>query len=51
MAARDRPRAVADYAMERMVADVAGVIDVLSPDDRAVVLGHDWGAPIVWNTR
>ena len=46
----DRPRQVADYAMERMVADVAGVIELLSPDAKAVVLGHDWGAPIVWNT-
>jgi len=46
----DRPRQVADYAMERMVADVAGVIELLSPGERAIVLGHDWGAPIVWNT-
>jgi len=46
----DRPRQVADYAMERMVADVAGVIELLSPGEQAVVLGHDWGAPIVWNT-
>lgn len=46
----DRPRQVADYAMERMVADVAGVIERLSPGAKAVVLGHDWGAPIVWNT-
>src|SRR5512135_586980 len=41
----DRPRQVADYAMERMVADVAGVIELLSPGEKAVVLGHDWGAP------
>lgn len=46
----DRPRQVADYAMERMVADVTGVIELLSPGEPAVVLGHDWGAPIVWNT-
>ena len=45
-----KPKAVADYAMERMVADVAGVIESLSPGKPAVVLGHDWGAPIVWNT-
>jgi pimeloyl-ACP methyl ester carboxylesterase len=46
----DRPAAVADYAMERMVADVTGVIEALSPGKPAIVLGHDWGAPIVWNT-
>lgn len=45
-----RPADVADYAMECMVDDVAGVIARLSPDAPAVVLGHDWGAPIVWNT-
>jgi pimeloyl-ACP methyl ester carboxylesterase len=36
--------------MEHMVDDVAGVIDALSPGQPAVVVGHDWGAPIVWNT-
>ncbi len=46
----DKPKAVADYAMERMVADVAGVIEHLSPSQPAIILGHDWGAPIVWNT-
>ncbi len=46
----DKPHRVADYAMEHMVRDVAGVIDALSPGAPAVVVGHDWGAPIVWNT-
>jgi len=46
----DKPEEIADYAMERMVGDVAGVIEALSPGQRAVVLGHDWGAPIVWNS-
>jgi pimeloyl-ACP methyl ester carboxylesterase len=46
----DRPTEVADYAMERMVSDVAGVIEVLSPGKPAIILGHDWGAAIVWNT-
>jgi len=46
----DRPAQVADYSMAHMVADVTGVIDALSPGERAIILGHDWGAPIVWNT-
>jgi pimeloyl-ACP methyl ester carboxylesterase len=46
----DMPHAVADYAMEHMVGDVVGVIDALSPAAPAAVVGHDWGAPIVWNT-
>ena len=45
-----RPEAIEAYDMEHMVADVAGVIETLSPDAPAVLVGHDWGAPIVWNT-
>jgi len=30
-------------------ADVAGVIDALG-EKQAILIGHDWGAPIAWNT-
>ena len=46
----DKPRDIAAYDMEHMVGDVAGVIAALAPGERAVVIGHDWGAPIVWHT-
>ncbi|HEX7760238.1 MAG TPA: alpha/beta hydrolase [Caulobacteraceae bacterium] len=46
----DKPQPVGDYAMQNIVGDVAGVIEALSPGERAVLIGHDWGAPIVWNT-
>jgi pimeloyl-ACP methyl ester carboxylesterase len=46
----DKPHPVEAYAMECMVADLAGVIEALSPDAPAVIIGHDWGAPIVWST-
>ncbi|MFZ2031711.1 MAG: alpha/beta fold hydrolase [Vitreimonas sp.] len=46
----DKPQPVEAYAMKEMTADVAGVIDALSPDRPAVVIGHDWGAPIAWHT-
>ena len=46
----DKPPKVSDYAMEHMVADVAGAIEALSPGQPAVIVGHDWGAPIVWNS-
>ena len=46
----DRPHPVKAYDMEHMVADVAGVIEQLSPDGQAILIGHDWGAPIVWNS-
>lgn len=41
---------VADYSMEAIVADVRGVADALSPGRPAVLIGHDWGAPIVYNS-
>lgn len=46
----DKPHAVEAYAMKEIAADVAGVIDALSPGRPAVIIGHDWGAPIVWHT-
>ena len=36
--------------MENLTADVAGVVEALSPGQPAVLIGHDWGAPIVWHT-
>ena len=48
--ASDKPPGVADYSLAQITADVAGVVEQLSPDGAAVLIGHDWGAPIVWNT-
>lgn len=45
-----KPHPVASYSMEQMIADVTGVIESTSADKRAILVGHDWGAPIVWNT-
>ena len=41
---------VADFSMEKIVADVRGVADALSPGRPVVLIGHDWGAPIVYNS-
>ncbi|MBI1250291.1 MAG: alpha/beta fold hydrolase [Alphaproteobacteria bacterium] len=41
---------VADYAMEHMVADILSVGQALSPDRKFIIVGHDWGAPMVWTT-
>src|SRR5579863_2111744 len=46
----DKPPRIADYSMERMISDVVGVIEALSPERRGILIGHDWGAPIVWNS-
>lgn len=44
-----RPPEIADYALEHLAADVAGLITALGHED-AVVIGHDWGAPVAWHT-
>jgi len=46
----EKPREVAAYDMENLTADVAGVADALAPGEPAILVGHDWGAPIVWNS-
>ena len=46
----DKPDAVADYAMEQLVNDIAAVGQALQPDAPAILVGHDWGAPQVWNS-
>jgi pimeloyl-ACP methyl ester carboxylesterase len=33
-----------------MIADILGVGQALSPGRKFVLLGHDWGAPMVWQT-
>lgn len=43
------PAAIEAYAMTALVGDVVAIIDDLGVGD-AVVFGHDWGAPIAWNT-
>jgi pimeloyl-ACP methyl ester carboxylesterase len=43
-----KPTEVSAYSMRELTSDVAAVIDALG--GRAILVGHDWGAPIVWNT-
>ncbi len=45
----DKPYEIEAYDMANMTADMAGLIDALG-EDQAAVIGHDWGAPIAWNT-
>ncbi|MBR9808851.1 MAG: alpha/beta hydrolase [Alphaproteobacteria bacterium] len=46
----DRPHTVEAYDMESLTGDIAGLAEALSPGEQAVVVGHDWGAPLAWNT-
>jgi pimeloyl-ACP methyl ester carboxylesterase len=43
------PAEVERYTMRELTGDVAAVIASMG-DEPAVVVGHDWGAPIAWNT-
>lgn len=45
----DKPHDVEAYDMVNMMADVIGIIDAFG-EDTAILVGHDWGAPICWNT-
>ncbi|HVS50623.1 MAG TPA: alpha/beta hydrolase [Candidatus Dormibacteraeota bacterium] len=45
----DAPADIGAYAMLRLVGDVVGLLGVLE-ESPAVVVGHDWGAPVAWNT-
>jgi pimeloyl-ACP methyl ester carboxylesterase len=44
-----KPTEVAAYTLRELASDVAAVIDRLG-GGRAIVFGHDWGAPISWAT-
>ncbi|MEM7492181.1 MAG: alpha/beta hydrolase [Pseudomonadota bacterium] len=46
----DRPEEISAYTMEALTSDIAAISETLSPDQPAVVIGHDWGAPIAWNS-
>ena len=44
-----KPHPIDAYTMRELAGDVAAVARALS-DEPVVLFGHDWGAPIVWNT-
>lgn len=43
----EKPEPVEAYSMRHMVADLLGAMEALG-EREAVLVGHDWGAPIVW---
>jgi pimeloyl-ACP methyl ester carboxylesterase len=44
-----RPEAIDRYTLLDLVGDVVGLIAALG-EQRAIVVGHDWGAPVAWHT-
>jgi epoxide hydrolase A/B len=45
----DRPEAIEAYTQLHIVGDMVGLLDALEIKD-AVIIGHDWGAPVAWNS-
>lgn len=44
----DKPEAIDAYDVLSLTADVVGLVDALG-EEHAVVVGHDWGAPVAWH--
>ncbi|MER7403895.1 alpha/beta hydrolase [Streptomyces sp. NPDC000070] len=45
----DHPEDVDAYTILHLVGDVVGLVHALG-EERAFVVGHDWGAPVAWHT-
>ena len=45
----DKPEAIDQYTQLHMVGDIVGLLDALK-EETAVIVGHDWGAPVAWNS-
>ncbi len=45
----DAPRGVANYTLDKLVGDVADLLDAMGRR-RAVIVGHDWGGGVAWAT-
>ena len=46
--ASSKPPAVEDYAPRHLAADMAALLDAVSPDRPVVLAGHDWGASVAY---
>jgi pimeloyl-ACP methyl ester carboxylesterase len=45
----DRPAEIEKYTQLHLVGDAIGLLDALQ-EEHAVIVGHDWGGPVAWNT-
>lgn len=43
------PPEIEDYTLLHLVGDMVGLLNALKID-QAVVVGHDWGAPVAWHS-
>jgi pimeloyl-ACP methyl ester carboxylesterase len=45
----DKPEAIEAYHILNLVSDIVGLVNSLG-QERAVIVGHDWGAPVAWTS-
>jgi pimeloyl-ACP methyl ester carboxylesterase len=45
----DKPEPIEAYSIFNLVGDIVGLVNSLGVDS-AVIVGHDWGAPVAWNS-
>lgn len=45
----DKPDAITAYDMEQMTADIAGILHAEGGGQPGILIGHDWGAALVWH--
>ena len=45
----DKPPEIEAYGIKQLAGDIAGLVPALG-EESAILIGPDWGAPIVWNT-
>lgn len=43
----DKPSDIEAYNIFQLVGDIVGLVNALG-EDRAIIVGHDWGAPVAW---
>ena len=44
----DHPEQIEQFTLFHLVADMVGILDALG-EKSAVIVGHDWGAPVAWH--
>jgi pimeloyl-ACP methyl ester carboxylesterase len=44
----DRPEPIEAYNILQLTGDMVGLIHALG-EERAIIVGHDWGAPVAWH--
>lgn len=44
----DCPQAIEAYNILQLVGDIVGLVHALG-QERAAIIGHDWGAPVAWH--